>query len=46
MIKIAAAQINVQVGEIQQNLETHYLFINKAIHQKADLIIFPEMSIT
>jgi len=45
-MKIAAAQINCTVGEIDQNLEDHYRIIETAIEEKVELITFPEMSIT
>ena len=45
-MKLASAQINCTVGEIQQNLDKHYQMINIAIAHKAQLILFPEMSIT
>ena len=45
-MKIASAQIKSIVGEIDQNLETHYKMIDLAAKNGADLIIFPEMSIT
>ena len=45
-MKIASAQINSTVGEIQQNLKGHYQTIKIAIEEKVQLIAFPEMSIT
>ena len=45
-MKIAAAQINSVIGEINTNLELHYQMINFAIKKGAKLITFPEMSIT
>lgn len=45
-MKIASAQINCIVGEIQQNLEEHYRIIEAAIKEEVKLIAFPEMSIT
>lgn len=45
-MKIASAQINSTVGEIQLNLNEHYLIIEIAVENKVQLIIFPEMSIT
>lgn len=44
-MKLASAQINCTVGEIEQNLKTHYTLIELAIKNKVDLILFPEMSI-
>jgi len=45
-MKIAAAQINCTVGEVQENLDAHYRMIESAIAESAELISFPEMSIT
>jgi predicted amidohydrolase len=45
-MKIAAAQINSVVEEINNNLELHYQMINFAVKKGAKLISFPEMSIT
>lgn len=45
-MRIASAQINSTIGEIQQNLEDHYQAIKIAIEEKVQLIMFPEMSIT
>ena len=44
--KIAIAQIHPVIGDIRRNLETHISFINKAIEAEAQLIIFPELSLT
>ena len=43
---IAAAQLNASIGNIQQNLEAHYKLIKMAITAKAQLVTFPEMSMT
>ena len=45
-MKIASAQINCTVGDIQQNLNEHYRIIETAIEERIELISFPEMSIT
>lgn len=45
-MKAAAAQIDCEVGEIQENLESHYQLVELAIEQGVDFITFPEMSIT
>lgn len=45
-MKIAIAQIKLLKGNIQKNIENHLVFIERAIKLKADLIIFPELSIT
>ncbi len=45
-IKIAAAQINCKLADIDANLEKHYALIEEAINQKCNLIQFPELSLT
>jgi predicted amidohydrolase len=45
-MKIAIAQSQSVKGGVQENIKTHLQFIEKAIEWKADLIIFPELSIT
>jgi len=44
--KIALAQINPALGNVEKNIKIHNDFINKAIRKKADLIVFPELSLT
>ena len=45
-MKIAIAQINTVLGNLQANLEKHLENIESAKKQQADLIIFPELSLT
>jgi predicted amidohydrolase len=45
-LKLALAQINTKLGDIQANLDTHLDYIQRAKLEKADLIIFPELSLT
>jgi len=45
-MKIATAQIQVKLGDIDNNLKKHLELIDIAIDNKAELIVFPEMSIT
>ena len=45
-MKLASAQITCNVGEIERNLEQHYQMVVLAAEKGADLITFPEMSIT
>jgi len=45
-IKIALAQFNPKLGDIQANLEKHLEQIDAAHQQGADLVIFPELSLT
>jgi len=45
-MNIALAQIHPKDEEIEYNLNEHYKLINLAANQGAELIVFPEMSIT
>jgi predicted amidohydrolase len=44
--KIAIAQIDAAVGNIQKNIEHHLQYITKAIAKKAHIVVFPELSLT
>jgi NAD+ synthase (glutamine-hydrolysing) len=44
--KVALAQINPALGDFEKNIKKHIDFIDKAIKKKADIIIFPELSLT
>ena len=45
-MKICLAQTQSKAGNIQENIANHLKFVERAIVYKADLIIFPELSIT
>lgn len=45
-MKICIAQTKSEKGNTQMNIENHLAFIERAIKLKADLIVFPELSIT
>jgi predicted amidohydrolase len=45
-MRICAAQPKPIKGDIQANIESHKRFINLALVNDADLIIFPELSLT
>jgi predicted amidohydrolase len=45
-LNIFLAQINTYLGDIQANLEKHLNYIEEAREQGADLLIFPELSLT
>ncbi len=45
-LTLALAQINTQLGNVAANLEKHLAFIHDARQNGADLIIFPELSLT
>jgi predicted amidohydrolase len=44
--KIALAQINPTLGDVEKNIKKHIDYINKALKKKADLVVFPELSLT
>ena len=43
---IASAQIKNIKNNVQDNLEKHYQYIEMAVNENVDLIVFPEMSLT
>jgi len=43
---VAMGQINTVLGDVEQNLEKHLEFIERARRGGADLITFPELSLT
>ncbi len=45
-LKIALAQINTHLGDVNTNLEKHLELIQKAQGAGAQLIVFPELSLT
>ena len=45
-MKICIAQTKSEKGNVQRNIENHLEYIEHAIKLNADLIIFPELSIT
>ena len=45
-MKICIAQTKSEKGNVKGNLENHLEFVERAIKLNADLIIFPELSIT
>ncbi|WP_322806699.1 nitrilase-related carbon-nitrogen hydrolase [Thermanaerothrix sp.] len=45
-LTLALAQINTRLGVPQANLEKHLALIHEAHQQGADLILFPELSLT
>jgi predicted amidohydrolase len=44
--KAAVAQINPALGDYDKNIKKHLQAIDKAIKRKAELIVFPELSLT
>src|SRR5689334_7166549 len=45
-INLAIAQINTKLGDVEANLAKHLDYIEKAKAEKADLLVFPELSLT
>lgn len=45
-IKIALAQFNTKLGDVQANLEKHLALIAEAKQQGTDVLLFPELSLT
>ncbi len=45
-MKIALAQIAPALGNIKKNLDLHFRALEKARRKKADLVVFPELSLT
>ncbi len=43
---LALAQISTRLGDVEANLEKHLHYISEAQKQKADLLVFPELSLT
>ncbi len=43
---VAIAQIDSAIGNLQKNLRTHVEFIRRAKEGGADLVVFPELSLT
>ncbi|MDE3056457.1 MAG: acyltransferase [Bacteroidota bacterium] len=44
--RIAVAQVDAAVGNLSGNVKRHVVFVKKAIRQKAQIIVFPELSLT
>ena len=45
-MKVAVAQITSVLGDIEKNIKKHIEYCDMAISKKADLIVFPELSLT
>jgi len=45
-VKLALAQINTKLGLVKENLQKHLTLIDEAAKKGADLLIFPELSLT
>lgn len=44
--KVSCAQISPVLGDIEKNINLHLKYIDKAIAKKADMVVFPELSLT
>ncbi len=44
--RVAVVQLDARVGNARANLEAHLRFIDKAIKRNADVVLFPELSLT
>jgi NAD+ synthase (glutamine-hydrolysing) len=45
-MKLALAQINSILGNLDKNIEIHVKYCEEAISKKAEVIVFPELSLT
>ena len=45
-LNLSLAQISTKLGDVEANLEKHLAYIKQAKHQKTDLLVFPELSLT
>ena len=45
-LNLALAQIATKLGDVDANLDKHLDYINQAREQRADLVVFPELSLT
>ena len=45
-IRIAIAQINPKLGDLEANLALYEENIRQAVEDSADLLLFPELSLT
>lgn len=45
-VKIGLAQIYPKLGDVPANLQKHQTYIEQAIEQNVDLLVFPELSLT
>jgi len=45
-MKVALAQISSHLGDVRKNFDLHLQYIQKAKKKNADLLIFPELSLT
>jgi NAD+ synthase (glutamine-hydrolysing) len=44
--KVAVVQLDSRVGDLRANCDAHLRYVDKAIKNKANLVVFPELSLT
>ena len=45
MFRVALAQVNLRVGDIEGNTRKIIKYVNEARERQADLVAFPELSV-
>ncbi len=45
-INVGLAQISPKLADVRSNCELHLQFVERAVAQKVDLLVFPELSLT
>ncbi len=45
-LRLALCQINPVVGDIEGNLQKILFYIDKAVAEQAEIIVFPELAMT
>ncbi|HET60357.1 MAG TPA: acyltransferase, partial [Chloroflexi bacterium] len=45
-LRVAMAQIDTKLGGVDDNLDKHLEYIDAAIDQRADVVVFPALSLT
>jgi len=45
-MKVSVAQVTSVIGDLEKNIKHHLKFCDEAIKNKAELIVFPELSLT
>ena len=45
-LKVAAVQVESALGQVESNLDKHAQWIERAVREGADLVLFPECSLT
>jgi predicted amidohydrolase len=46
MLKISVAQISSRLADVEKNIEKHLNYIDQAVEENSDIVIFPELSLT